>query len=311
MRALIARDYGPLSALEVGETPKPSVEPGSVLVEIEAAALNPFDVKLLTGQARAMMSITFPYIPGMDGAGKVAAVGEGVTDFEVGDQVVGFFRERAGTVAEYALIRAASFLTRRPEGLDAQTASAIPEAGLTAKALVDGAQAQPGQKVLVIGATGGIGIFVVQLLARAGAHVIATTTPVDSKHLQDLGATQLIDYKIRDVVEAIDELYIDGIDVVIDLIGSGDALTHSAEALRDGGRLVSPLCGPSEFERDIEVVYTGASATEPADLEWLVEQVAADKLKVEVSRTYSLDDARQAYLEFSTRHKRGKVVILV
>src|SRR5271155_2468622 len=200
MKALVANDYGPPSQLTVTEVPDPDPGPGEVLIAGEAAALNPFDVKLVTGAPRAFRSIQLPYIPGMDGAGTIAAVGAEVTRFAGGEEVFGFFGQTPGTIAEYALIADGPYLAARPGELDAVRAAAIPEAGLTAISLMRAAHVRAGSSVLVIGATGGIGMFVVQLAARDGALVLATAIPADGDYVRGLGATETIDYKSGDVV---------------------------------------------------------------------------------------------------------------
>src|SRR5271154_6740006 len=179
MKALVANDYGPPSQLTVTEVPDPEPGPGEVLIAVDAAALNPYDLKVLGGAMRDSRPVQFPYIPGMDGAGTVAAVGAEVTRFAGGEEGFGFFGQTPGTIAEYALMADGPYLAARPGELDAVRAAAIPEAGLTAMSLVRAVSLQAGSSVLVIGATGGIGMFVVPLAARDGALVLATAIPAD------------------------------------------------------------------------------------------------------------------------------------
>jgi NADPH2:quinone reductase len=313
MKALIANDYGPPAQLTVTEVPDPKPARGQVLVAIEAAALNPMDLKLVTGAAREYSSIQFPYIPGMDGAGTIAAVGEGVTRFAGGEEVVGFFGQTPGTIAEYAVITDGPYLVARPGGLDALRAAAIPESGLTATSLLRAARLKAGQTVLVIGASGGIGMFVVQHAAGDGAVVLGTAIAEDSEYVRGLGATETLDYHSGDLIEETLRLHPDGVDVVFDLVNAGPALTGSARAVRPGGQLISPLGGPdaAALEReDITVTYTGLSASrEPGDLNDLAARAAAGTLTVEIGGVYKLDDARQAFVDFAERHTRGKLVV--
>lgn len=315
MQALTANDYGPPAELTVGEAADPQPGPGQVLVAIEAAALNPFDLKLITGAVRAFSPIEFPYIPGMDGAGTVAAVGGGVTGFVVGDEVFGFFGQTPGTFAEYAVIDDGPFLGTRPAGLDAVHAAAIPESGLTATSLLRAAGLQSGERVLVIGASGGIGMFVLPLARADGATVLATASPQDVDYVRGLGATQTLDYRADDVIEETLGLYPDGVDVVIDLVSAGPALTASARAVRSGGNLVSPLGGPDAAElgrADITVTYTGlGDHREPEDLIGLGARVAAGAQPVEIGGLYTLADAPQAFVDLAEAHTRGKLVVTI
>ena len=310
MKALVANDYGePPSNLELAEVPDPAAGPGQLLVRIEAAALNPFDLKQINGALREMAPVTFPHRTGMDGAGLVAGTGEGVSDFSDGDTVAGFFGANPGTIAEYAVIDVGPTVSRRPDGLDAVRAAAVPESGMTALTLWRAAGLGAGDSVLVIGATGGVGMFVVQLAAAGGAHVIATASDDDAAYVRDLGAADVVDYKSADVVEETLRLRPDGVDVVIDLIGMGEGVLTSARAAREGGRLVSPLGGPDDLGREVSAVYIGSFVPLPGDLEHLLSQVADGTLKVEVSRTYPLDEAPAAMADFAHGHTRGKVVI--
>ncbi len=313
MRALVAEDYGPPSQLAIGESEDPEPTAGQVLVAIQAAALNPFDLKQLTGAVRDFSPIEFPHIPGMDGAGRIAAVGSEVTRFRAGDDVFGFFGQTPGTIAEYAVIGDGPYLTARPAELDVVSAAAIPEAGLTALSLVRAAGPDAGHHALVIGATGGIGMFTVQLAVREGAGVVATAGPEDSDYVRGLGATATLDYRSGDVIEETLGLHPGGVDVVFDLVNMGPSLAASARAVKPGGRLISPLGGPDAAalgREDIAVIYTGTSANrQPTDLEELGALVAAGALKVEIGRTYKFEDAPQAFVDFASKHTRGKLVV--
>jgi NADPH2:quinone reductase len=200
-------------------------------------------------------------------------------------------------------------VTARPQALDAVHAAAIPESGLTALALLRAAELKSGRSVLVIGATGGIGLFFVQLAAAEGAHVIATATGEDADYVRGLGASEVVDYKNADVVEETLRLRPGGVDVVIDVINMGEGVLTSARAAHEGGRVVSALGGPDDLARNVAAVYIGSMSPQPGDLERLVAQVADGTLKVEVSRAYTLDESPQAMADFGGRHTRGKLVI--
>jgi NADPH2:quinone reductase len=313
MKALVANDYGPPSQLTVTDVADPQPGAGEVLVAVEAAALNPFDLKLLTGAVREFSPIEFPYIPGMDAAGTIAAVGRGVTRFSGGEEVFGFFGQTPGTIAEYAVIADGPFLAARPGELDAIRAAAIPEAGLTAISLLRAVALQAGSIVLVIGATGGIGMFIVQLAARDGAVVLATAGPEDSEYVRGLGAAEALDYRAGDVIEETLRLHPGGVDVVFDLVNMGPDLEASAQAVRPRGRLVSARGATDDValgRDDITLVHTGlAEHREPVDLDRLGAQVAAGVLAIEIGAVYMLDNGPQAFIDFAETHTRGKLVV--
>lgn len=174
MRAVAVSEFG--ATPEIMELPVPEPGPGQVQVRMRAAGLNPFDWKVADGVLGGKVRHRFPLVLGGDGAGEVAALGGGVTGFAVGDLVFGLFmrlRDGGGSYGEYAVADAVG-LARIPDGVAVTDAAALPMAGTTALNLVAEAGVARGQTVLVVGATGGVGTFVVQLAAARGAHVIAT-----------------------------------------------------------------------------------------------------------------------------------------
>ncbi|MGR6912880.1 NADP-dependent oxidoreductase [[Actinomadura] parvosata] len=307
MQALVARSYGPLEELAVADLPAPVPGPGQVLVRAEAAALNPADLKLVTGGMRPA-GLTHPFVPGIDVTGTVTAVGEGVTRYAPGDHVLAWNGVRSGALAELVLVEDDPFSTHRPAGLPARQAAALPAAALTAAALVEAAGLSPGLRVLVVGAAGGIGSFVVQLAKHAGAQVIATGRAGDEGYLHTLGADDVLDYARDDIAAQVAKLTDAGADVVIDLARAGDALAQSAAATRTGGLIVSPLGGPATFPRDVRAIYTGTAAA-PHRLGGLAAQAAEGRLRVPVAAAYPFSEARQALIDFAGHHYQGKVTI--
>ncbi|MGW0477533.1 NADP-dependent oxidoreductase [Streptomyces coeruleorubidus] len=311
MKALVAPSYGPLDQLVVTDVPAPSPGPGELLVQVEAAGLNPLDGALVTGAMRAMMPVEHPFVVGMDAAGVVKAVGEGVTGYKIGDAVVAYTHFHPGTIAEYTTVAVGPNAAKRPTGLDAVRGAALPATSLTAECIMAATEAGAGRTILIIGATGGVGSFTVQLAAQAGLRVLATAMPADADYVRSLGAHDVIDYTSTDPVKEAQRLAGGRLDVVLDLINRGPALLDTADAVKDGGRLLSTLMGPETFERDITVVYVRMSAPE-GKLQHLAERVAAGTLSVEVAATYPLDDAPKALAEFASgRYSRGKVVVTV
>nr|WP_240973691.1 NADP-dependent oxidoreductase [Nonomuraea sp. FMUSA5-5] len=308
---MVTRSYGPLEELAVADLPAPVPGPGQVLVRAEAAALNPADLKLVTGGMRPA-GLTHPFVPGIDVTGTVTAVGEGVTRYAPGDPVLAWNGVRSGALAELVLVDDGPFSTRRPAGLPAREAAALPTAALTAAALIEAAGLSPGLRVLVVGAAGGIGSFVVQLAKHAGARVIATGRAGDEGFLHTLGADDVLDYTRDDVAAQVAKLTEadgkTGADVVIDLARAGDALMLSADAARTGGLLVSPLGGPASFPRDVRAAYTGTAAA-PHRLGGLAAQAAEGRLRVPIAAAYPFSEARQALIDFAGHHYQGKVTI--
>jgi|HubBroStandDraft_5_1064220.scaffolds.fasta_scaffold00072_10 NADPH2:quinone reductase len=314
MKAWIADGYGPPSQLRLGEIELPHVEGGSVLVRMRAAAVNPFDVKLITGAVKDFMPIKAPYVPGMDGSGTIDSVGGRVTEYAPGDEVLGFFTA-GGTFGEFAVISAhASGLAKKPDPLDFLDAAAIPEAGLTAMTILRALELRDGQRLLIIGATGGIGLFLTQLGRLRGAHIIATARPEDGDYARSLGADEVVDYTAGAVVTQVRERHPDGIDAIADVVNSGEALLATASALKKGGTLVSSLYGPeqSAYPKSVRVNYI-QSRPQPGDLSELAHLVSTGKLRIEIGKTYSFLEAPEALSDLldPTKHTRGKLVVRI
>jgi NADPH:quinone reductase-like Zn-dependent oxidoreductase len=287
---------------------------GYVLVRLHAAAVNPFDVKLIGGALKERFPVEFPHVPGMDGAGVIAGVGEDVEGYTIGERVFGLFHE-SGTLAEFATIGGTDpRLAHLPDELDFERAAAIPEAGLTAVTIVRASDIHEDQHVFILGATGGIGLFAIQLLKARGAHVIVTAKPADTGYVRTLGAEEVIDYGAGDPIVELGKRYPDGVDVVIDLINSGDALLRSAGAVRRDGTLVSPLGGPAQsaFPEDVNVRYVMLDAR-AGDLADLARRAASGELKIEIAETYPFAQAKQALADLADpkEHTRGKRVVSI
>ena len=309
MKALISRSYGPLDDLVLDDLPMPTPGPGWVRARAEAVALNPADRALVLGLMKDVLPIDHPFIPGIDISGVVDAVGDGVARFNVGDPIIAWQGVPSGALAEYVLVKEAPSAALRPPGLDAEHGAGLPTGALTAAALLDLMRPGPHATLLVIGATGGVGSFAVQLAKRAGLTVLATGREDDRDYLGRLGADSMID-RDANIAEAARRIAPGGVDVVIDLVNAGAALTETAAATRPRGQVISPKGGPSTFDREVTGSY-GGTTTPEGRLDQLAGLAADGRLQVEIGARYPFGQAKQALIDFPTRHVRGKVVITI
>ncbi len=305
--AITARDTQPT----VQELPTPEPATGEVLVEVEAASVNGFDLSVAAGYVWDMIPHEFPVVLGRDMVGTVTAVGEGVEDFAVGDRVAGVIPgvglgPRTGTLAEYVAV-AASAVTRVPPGVDTEQAAVVGLAGIAAHDALEALNVQSGQTVLISGATGGVGSIAVQLAAAAGATVIGTAKPSqEDEYVRSLGAAHTVDYTV-DLVAAVKEIASHGVDKV--LHAAGDAATLGA-TVKSGGAIVSTR-GASVAEvgrEDVTIVPIVAAAT--ADkLATLLGHVAVGQLRVNLETAIPLERAPEAFAAFADG-TLGKILII-
>ncbi|HJX08695.1 MAG TPA: NADP-dependent oxidoreductase [Actinomycetota bacterium] len=305
--ALSSFDEGP-SVMEVDD---PVADPGEVLVRVAAASINAWDVRVASGGVRAFMTYEFPAVVGGDLAGTVEAVGEDVDGFTVGDRVFGMMGVKGGihdgSFGELATPTAAS-IARAPDGLHDVDAGSLAVAGTTAMSAVEAIAPSEGTTVLVLGATGGVGSFALQLAHIRGAHVIASARPGDEKFVTDLGADETIDYT-GDLAGDVHARYPAGVDAVVDAVSFGDeAFEAMADLVGDGGTLVSTR-GAAGDKAEIGGVRVANGNGDPAHLTALADLVVDGKLMVPVRKTYPLADGAQAIADFAEQHTVGKLVI--
>ncbi|MCP2168559.1 NADP-dependent oxidoreductase [Goodfellowiella coeruleoviolacea] len=320
MKAVVATGYGPPEQYAVAEVPVPRPGPGQIQVRIAAASLNPGDIQLPSGTFRDVAPLTFPHVPGNDFAGTVTEVGPGVTTYRVGDEIFGQAVPRVlramtgatrpslstGSLAEYAVFEADTpLLAHRPAGLSVEQAAALATTGLTARALMTTAQVRPGESVLVVGATGGVGTAVVPLLASAGARVIATATDVDADLVRGLGAAETIGYAEAE--------YPTGVDAAFNLTLPSDQLTGLARAVRPGGRLLTityPVPQQEWIGRDdVTLHFVLDLAGALGGMREVGELAASGDLPATIGRRYTLDEGARACVDFVRQHTTGKIVV--
>ncbi len=291
--------------LVIDELPIPSPGPRELLVRVAAAGVGPWDALIREGKSK--VSPPPPLTLGSDLSGIVEAVGPGVAEFKVGDQVYGVTNsEFCGAYAEYALASAA-MIARKPQRLSHIEAASVPVVAVTAwQMLFDYAQVAAGQRILILGAAGNVGAYVVQLAARAGLHLIATAGFKDTEYVRSLGAETVIDFKAGRFEDSVAP-----VDAVIDTVG-GDTRDRSFRTLKPGGILVSVVStDPLPEHPDVRAVFFYVEVT-TARLNHIRELLDRADLVTHVGTVLPLEKARTAHeMLAGAPHKRGKVVLSV
>lgn len=321
MRAVVCRVYGPPELLVIDDVPVPSPRAGQVLIEVAAAAVNFPDVLILNNQYQ--LSVPLPFTPGSECAGTVAAVGEGVTAVGVGDRV--FASTMFGAFAEF-VVAAAESVRIVPDGVDLPATAGFWVAHATAyHALRSVAEVAAGDRVVILGAAGGVGLAAVELAVALGAEVIAAASSEDKLALcRERGAAHTINYDERDLRDAIREFAPDGADVVIDPVG-GPYAERALRSTRWGGRFVTVGFASGEIPRiplnlvllkgvvikGFEIRTFAQYAPEQAarDERELMELLASGRILPHVSSTHPLEDAAVALREVADRRALGKVLV--
>ena len=313
MRAIAEEEFGgPVGLMDL---PTPEIGADEVLIRVRAAGVNPFDWKVADGELKGELEHRLPLILGFDAAGVVERVGAGVIELGVGDEVYGYLFKPViggGTYAEY-VGAPATIVAKKPESVGFAEAAALPTPGLTAMDLVDVVDPKEGETVLIVGATGGVGSYAVQLASRRGARVIATARQANQAFARGLGATETIDHTRTDLLDAVRTAHPGGIEAIIDVVSGRDELARMAGLVREGGRLASSVYAAdveSLAGRNIMATNVGMqpSARRLEELSWMVD---AEILSVRLERVFPLERASEALEESRTGHVRGKIVLLV
>ncbi|MEN3220051.1 NADP-dependent oxidoreductase [Mycolicibacterium porcinum] len=309
MRAIIQEEWDGPDSVRLAEVPEPHPAPTEVKVRVRAAGVNPVDYYTSRGLAYNRV-LELPFIHGWDVAGVVEEVGYGVSRFQVGDRVFGmpWFPRQAGGYAEFVTAPSRHFASI-PTGLSFTEAAALPLAGLTAwQMLVDVAQVESGQGVLVSAAAGGVGHLAVQIAKARGAYVIGAARAAKHDFVRGMGADEVVDYTTTPVHEVVSD-----VDAVIQMFG-GDAGVRALECLRPGGILVSAQAAwtPGLFERAGELnVHAYDYLVEPdaAGLQSIAGLVTDGRLRVDVAAQYPLSEAAQALKVIGEGRTSGKIVL--
>jgi NADPH:quinone reductase-like Zn-dependent oxidoreductase len=323
MRAIAQSRYGTAEVLRPGRVPRPEIAANEVLVRVHAAGLDRGTWHMMTGRPYLMRVIGFGFrrpknrVAGIDVAGTVVAVGSAVTRFTVGDEVFGMSR---GSFAEYAAAREDK-LARKPANLSFEQAAVVPiSAGTALQALTDAGRVEPGQKVLVVGASGGVGSYAVQLAKAFGAEVTGVCSTGKRDLVRSLGADHVVDYTREDFADGVHQY-----DLVLDIGGNSPlsrlrrVLTRTGTLVivggEEGGRwtggfgrsLRAPLLSPFVTQR----LTMLASKERASDLERLTELIETGTVTPSIDRTYPLDGVPDAMRHLEAGDVRGKVAITI
>jgi NADPH:quinone reductase-like Zn-dependent oxidoreductase len=310
MKAVRFHDYGGPDVLRYEDVEQPVPGAGEVLIRVAAAAFNPVDDGIRGGYLRDAFPVTLPHTPGIDVAGTVDTLGEGVDGFKAGDEVIGFLPMVAdGAAAEY-VVAPAEVLTPAPSSIPLPDAAALPSVGLTAcQALFDDAELAAGQRVLINGAGGAVGGYAVQLAKKASAHVIATASSRSSERVRTAGADEVIDHTTTGVTAAVTE----PVDVVLNLAPIDPAeLTALVALVRPGGVVVNTtvwMHAPADGERGVRGIDVFVRS-DAEQLSRLVTMVDRGELRVDVAQRVPLAELPAVHAKAATGELPGKVVVL-
>lgn len=332
MRALVLRQHGMVEDLTFEESwPDPTAHEGSVVIAVRACALNYHDVFTLRGMPG--IKVPMPIIMGIDMAGEIVEVGPGVEDWKIGDRVLvdPFDTKKTkligemldGGLADYCEV-GANTLIALPDEVSFADAAALPVAyGTAYRMMLTRGRVQAGEKVLILGASGGVGTGCVQLARIAGAHVVVAASSGDKlNRLREIGADEGINYKTQDIMAAVHERYgkprvwgEGGVDVVVNFTG-GDTWVPSLRCLHRRGRILT--CGATagyEPKTDLRYIWTfeldilGSNGWDREDLHSLLDLVCSGVLKPTIDRTLPLSRAAEAFTLLEQRGVVGKIII--
>lgn len=302
-RAVQFDHYGPVDVLHLVDVEEPTPGNDQVVVEVVSSGINPGEIAIREGLLHEQWPATFPSGQGSDLAGRVSAVGAGVTTVSVGDEVIGFTDHRAAQ-ADYVVVPADQ-VTPKPAAVDWDQAGALFVVGATAYAAVRAVAPQPGETVMVSGAAGGVGSLTVQLVRRTGARVIGIAGEANHAWLQSLDV-QPVTYG-NGLADRLRAAAPDGIDALIDTFGDG--YVELAIDLGIAPERIDTIIDYAAAGRFGVKTEASAEASDASVLAELAELIAAGELTVPIAARYPLEQIREAYTELAKRHTRGKIVI--
>ncbi|GES18350.1 NADPH:quinone reductase [Acrocarpospora pleiomorpha] len=310
MKAVRFHEYGDPSVLRYEDVEQPVPGAGQVLIRVAATSFNGVDGNIRAGFMQGPIPVTLPHTPGIDVSGTIAALGEGVGGFEIGDRVVGFLPMAGdGAAAEY-VVAPADILAPAPTRVPLVDAAALPIVGLTAwQALFDHAKLAAGQRVLINGAGGAVGGYAVQLAKNAGAYVIATASPRSIEQVKATGADEIIDHTTTEVTAALSE----PVDVVLNLAPIDPAqLSALVTLIRSGGVLVNTtvwMPAPSDEQHGVRGIdlFVRSDADQLSRLAALID---SGELRVDVAQRVPLAELPAVHAQAAAGALHGKTVIV-
>ena len=313
MRAFAISEFGQPGGLM--ELPDPVAGAGDILVRVHAASINPYDAVAATGATRAFAETRLPFIPGVDGAGVIAAVGEDVTGFAVGDSVIANAGGKAywggGTFAELVDVPASAAVLK-PPAISFVDAAAIPQTGLTALGSIDVLDPQPGHSIAVIGATGGVGSWFTQIATDRGARVIALIRPDNFEYARSLGASESVDYMDPGAIDRLRQLDPDGLDGLADFSGNEELIEAVTALIKPGGRVSSSIASFDE-EALAKRGITAARANKVPfkRMPELLDLFVAGRIQPVATNVVSFENLGEALAAAGAKQGRGKVVLQI
>ncbi|KMQ60109.1 hypothetical protein ACM46_17865 [Chryseobacterium angstadtii] len=311
MKAYLLYEAGGTDQLVLGETQKPALKSGEVLIKVKAIGINPADA--IYRNSSAFITHIFgserPVIMGWDISGEIIEKAEQTDGFEIGDAVFALL-QNAGGYAEFVAVNV-ELLARKPENITFEEAAAVPMAGLTAwQPLIHGMNIKKGDKILIHGAAGGVGHYAVQIAKYLGAEVIATSSGKNHDFVMSLGADQHIDYQTENFWEVIKDA-----DFVFDTIG-GETLEHSIDAVKPGGTIISIVALTNESlmskaqEKNVNLSLR-ALQFNGEDLRAFADVLSKGAIKPYIAQKYPFTSMAEAHQQVETRRTAGKIVLVM
>jgi 2-desacetyl-2-hydroxyethyl bacteriochlorophyllide A dehydrogenase len=313
MKAAIVYRYGNSEVLRIAEVDKPQIKPDEMLVKVYASSINPIDWKIRKGMLKILTGSVFPLILGFDVSGEVVEIGAKVSLFKVEDLVYARLDNLSGgAYAEYAAV-SEKVAALKPINMTHEKAATVPLAAMTAlQALRDEGNLKPGQKVLINGASGGVGIFAVQIAKILGAETIAVCSDRNQSLVSSLGADRVIDYNQQDFIGDTTKY-----DIIFDVVGNR-SLIECKQVLKPDGVYITTQPTPGNYLKSLLTkIIPGQNSkvillkSKRADLLYLKEQIEAEKIVTVIDRTYPLSEIAEAHAYSETGRVVGKIAIAI
>lgn len=309
MKAAVIKQYGTDVKITLAEVSKPSIQSNQVLIKIVATGVNPVDFHVRNGMLADSGTHTLPLILGWDAAGTIEEIGDDVDQFQLNDEVFTFTPiGEQGTYAEYIAVDA-SFVTAKPKSLSMIESAAVPLAALTAyQGLKNDAQLKAGQTVVILGGSGGVGGFAIQIAKAMGAHVITTASARNIDYVKQLGADEVINYKeteFDDVVKNPDAIFV--------TTNGDNVVARALSTVKKGGCVVSTLDDIDEASVESSGAHFSRMWVQNngQDLSAVGDMIDQGKITVKLDSTYSLANANDALLKSESNRAVGKIVITI